>query len=145
MIILLGSTGYVGQVFQKQLTERSVEWEPLSGRQFTFANKAALVEALESKKASFLVNCAGYTGKPNVDACELDKGNCLDGNAILPSVIREVCVELGIGWGMFLAAAFSPVNVLVEVAGGKTMLRISLSANRLARSTVEPRLWARKC
>lgn len=99
MIILLGSTGYVGQVFQKQLTERSVEWEPLSGRQFTFANKAALVEALESKKASFLVNCAGYTGKPNVDACELDKGNCLDGNAILPSVIREVCVELGIGWG----------------------------------------------
>ena len=62
-------------------------------------NKAALVEALESKKASFLVNCAGYTGKPNVDACELDKGNCLDGNAILPSVIREVCVELGIGWG----------------------------------------------
>ena len=99
MIILLGSTGYVGQVFQKQLTERSVEWEPLSGRQFTFANKAALVEALESKKASFLVNCAGYTGKPNVDACELNKGNCLDGNAILPSVIREVCVELGIGWG----------------------------------------------
>ena len=99
MIILLGSTGYVGKVFQKQLTERSIEWEPLSGRQFTFANKAALVEALESKKASFLVNCAGYTGKPNVDACELDKGNCLDGNAILPSVIREVCVELGIGWG----------------------------------------------
>ena len=99
MIILLGSTGYVGQVFQKRLSDRSIQWESLSGRQFTFANKAALVETLRSKKANFLINCAGYTGKPNVDACELDKGNCLDGNAILPSVIREVCEEVGIGWG----------------------------------------------
>jgi len=99
MIILLGSAGYVGQVFQTQLTGRSVEWEALSGRQFTFANKADLVDSLKTKKASFLINCAGYTGKPNVDACELDKGNCLDGNAILPSVIREVCAEVGIGWG----------------------------------------------
>ncbi|MAM92388.1 MAG: dTDP-4-dehydrorhamnose reductase [Opitutaceae bacterium] len=99
MIILLGSTGYVGQVFQKRLSDRSIQWEALSGRQFTFANKADLVGSLKTKKASFLINCAGYTGKPNVDACELDKGNCLDGNAILPSVIREVCEEVGIGWG----------------------------------------------
>ncbi|MEC7906012.1 MAG: sugar nucleotide-binding protein [Verrucomicrobiota bacterium] len=99
MIILLGSTGDVGRVFQKQLSEKSVEWEPLSGRQFTLANKAELVETLKAKKAFFLVSCAGYTGKPNVDACELDKGNCLDGNAILPSVIREVCEDVGIGWG----------------------------------------------
>ena len=99
MIILLGGAGYVGQVFQKQLTGRLVEWEALSGRQFTFANKADLVGSLKTKKASFLINCAGYTGKPNVDACELEKGNCLDGNAILPAVIGEVCAEVGIAWG----------------------------------------------
>lgn len=99
MIILLGGTGYVGQAFQKQLATRSIEWVTLSGRQFTYASKADLVESLKTKKATFLVNCAGYTGKPNVDACELDKGNCLDGNAVLPAVIREVCAELGIGWG----------------------------------------------
>ena len=99
MIFLLGSTGYVGQLFQRQLTEKSVEWGTLNSRQFTFANKADLIEVLRIKRASFLVNCAGYTGKPNVDGCELDKGNCLEGNTVLPSVIREVCAEVGIGWG----------------------------------------------
>ena len=126
MIILLGSTGYVGQVFQKQLAEKSVEWEPLSGRQFTFANKADLVESLKTKKATFLVNCA-YTGKPNVDACELDKGNCLDGNAILPSVIRDVCAELGSVGVTSPAAAFLPANVPAEVDGGKTTHQTSVS------------------
>ena len=41
---------------------------------------------LRSKKPRFLINAAGYTGKPNVDACELAKADCLDGNAVLPGL-----------------------------------------------------------
>ncbi len=99
MIILLGSTGYVGKLFKDELSRTSSNWMSMSGRDFTHSNLGHLVKQLGEKKASFIVNCAGYTGKPNVDACELDKGNCLDGNAILPAVIREVANELGIGWG----------------------------------------------
>jgi len=99
MILLLGSTGYVGNVFKKLLVTNSVEWISMSGREFSFANKAELKSELKSRQVSFVVNCAGYTGKPNVDACEWDKGNCLDGNAILPALIRELCEDLGIGWG----------------------------------------------
>jgi dTDP-4-dehydrorhamnose reductase len=62
-------------------------------------SKSELAEELKGRDISFVINCAGYTGKPNVDACELDKGNCLDGNAILPAVLRELCEDLGIGWG----------------------------------------------
>ncbi len=99
MIILLGSTGYVGNVFKKLLDSKSVEWMPLSGREFHFVNKAQLSAELKRQNVSFVINCAGYTGKPNVDACEMDKGNCLEGNAILPAVLRELCEVLGIGWG----------------------------------------------
>ena len=37
----------------------------------------------------FLINAAGYTGKPNVDACELHKADCLMGNAVLPGIIAQ--------------------------------------------------------
>lgn len=99
MILLLGSTGYVGSLFKQLLESKSIDWTSLSGRRFNFANKTELAAELVDNKVSFVINCAGYTGKPNVDACELDKGNCLDGNAILPSVLRELCEDLGIGWG----------------------------------------------
>lgn len=99
MILLLGSTGYVGNVFKNLLESNSIEWLAMSGRRFNFANKAGLVTELKSRRISFVINCAGYAGKPNVDACELDKGNCLNGNTILPAVIRELCEDLGIGWG----------------------------------------------
>ena len=58
-----------------------------------------LEEFLQSKKPRFLINAAGYTGKPNVDACELAKADCLNGNAVLPGTIRQVCEDLKITWG----------------------------------------------
>jgi dTDP-4-dehydrorhamnose reductase len=44
-------------------------------------------------------DAAGFTGKPNVDACELVKAECLSGNAVLPGIIREVCEDMNIPWG----------------------------------------------
>ena len=42
---------------------------------------------------------AGYTGKPNVDACELDKAGTLAGNTLLPQTIAHACAAAGIPWG----------------------------------------------
>ncbi len=99
MIVLVGSTGYVGSAFKALLQSKGVEFQTLSGREMASGSKAAFASSLKDMSASFLINCAGYTGKPNVDACELDKGNCLDGNSVLPGLIREVCSDLSIGWG----------------------------------------------
>lgn len=99
MIVLVGSTGYVGTAFKTLLETKGVPFKTISGREIASSSKSDFAEGLKGLSASFLINCAGYTGKPNVDACELDKGNCLDGNAVLPSLIREVCGDLGIGWG----------------------------------------------
>ena len=58
-----------------------------------------LLEFLRAKKPSFVVNAAGYTGKPNVDACELDKAGTLAGNTLLPQTIAHACAVAGIPWG----------------------------------------------
>lgn len=99
MIALVGSTGYVGTAFRQLLESKGVDFKTLSGRQIANGSKKEFEDSLKAIGATFLVNCAGYTGKPNVDACEYDKGNCLDGNAVLPGVIREVCSDLSMGWG----------------------------------------------
>jgi dTDP-4-dehydrorhamnose reductase len=64
-----------------------------------YTDVATLIGALEADQPEFLINAAGYTGKPNVDACEADKANCLFGNAILPGRIAEACEATNTPWG----------------------------------------------
>jgi dTDP-4-dehydrorhamnose reductase len=45
-----------------------------------------------------LVNAAGFTGVPNVDACEIRKAECLLGNVALPLVVRQVCERRRLPW-----------------------------------------------
>ena len=40
-----------------------------------------------------IINCAGYIGKPNVDACELAKADCIEGNVLLPAMLAQLCPE----------------------------------------------------
>ena len=98
-VLLLGATGYVGSDFSKLLSERFYEVIRIGRSELEGRSISELVDSWGSHAADFLINSAGYTGKPNVDACELDKANCLHGNAVLPGTISKVCQQLGLRWG----------------------------------------------
>tara|TARA_Y100000588_G_scaffold382118_1_gene468994 strand:+ start:4001 stop:4885 length:885 start_codon:yes stop_codon:yes gene_type:complete len=98
-VVLIGGSGYVGQAFQEVLERRGLSFRNISRSDVDYYHHKNLKEVLISEKPDFLINAAGYTGKPNVDACEEDKTNCLLGNAILPGIIREVCEDLTLSWG----------------------------------------------
>ena len=99
MFLILGSSGYIGSKIFQFLTRNERKVVGISRAVLDYTNPKTLKEFLRSKKPVFLINAAGYTGKPNVDACELAKADCLDGNAVLPGTIRQVCEELKIRWG----------------------------------------------
>ncbi len=99
MIYLLGGSGYVGQAYQDLLAGKGIPFRNLRRSELDYTDVATLTAALRTDRPDFLINAAGYTGKPNVDACELDKTNCLFGNAILPGRIAEACETAGIPWG----------------------------------------------
>ena len=99
MIYLLGGSGYVGQAYQKLLISKGIPFKNLKRKDLDYTDVATLVKALRTDKPDFLINSAGYTGKPNVDACETDKTNCLFGNAILPGRIAEACEATNTPWG----------------------------------------------
>lgn len=99
MIYLLGGSGYVGQAYQALLQRKNIPFRNLRRAEVDYTNGETLRAALLRDKPEFLINAAGYTGKPNVDACELQKHQCLFGNAVLPGIIADACAAAGVPWG----------------------------------------------
>ena len=99
MILLLGASGYIGEAFARELRRRKIAFTPLSRGRVDYTRFDVLLDFLKASKPEFVINAAGYTGKPNVDACELDKAGTLDGNTLLPQTIAHACAVAGIPWG----------------------------------------------
>ena len=99
MIYLLGGSGYVGQAYQSLLTRKGIPFRNLRRAELDYTDPAQLTAALRAERPEFLINAAGYTGKPNVDACELHKAECLFGNAVVPGRIAAACAAAGVPWG----------------------------------------------
>ena len=99
MILILGGSGYIGSAFQKYFVEHNVPFRSISRTEVNYYDKSQLAQLIDSSGTQFLINAAGYTGKPNVDACENHKTDTLLGNAILPGIIREVCEDRKLPWG----------------------------------------------
>ena len=99
MIVLLGASGYVGQAFAQALRARAQPFTALSRKQFDYTRFELLLQFLREIKPVFLINAAGYSGKPNVDACEVAKADTLAGNTLFPQTIAHACLVTGTPWG----------------------------------------------
>lgn len=71
MITLIGH-GYVGEHIAEELTAQKLPFTWISHTDPIPLNTSAII------------NAAGYTGSPNVDACEIHKQETIDGNVTFP-------------------------------------------------------------
>jgi len=99
MILLLGGSGYVGSAFQRVLESQGVPFLSISRSDLDYSQPDQLADYIRNTKATFLINCAGFTGRPNVDACETQKTETLFGNSVLPGRIAEACERTRTPWG----------------------------------------------
>jgi dTDP-4-dehydrorhamnose reductase len=99
MIYLLGGSGYIGSAYASNLKRRGIPFRSVSRSELDYTNLSVLTAALRKAQPQFLINAAGYTGKPNVDACEIHKAECLAGNAVLPGIIAQACEAANVPWG----------------------------------------------
>ena len=93
MIILFGSTGYIGSEFVKQLAELKLPvflWP--NTKNTTFKDLEKWYDEAGYPLIGAAINAAGYTGKPNVDACELDKVGTIHGNITWPQILTDWCM-----------------------------------------------------
>jgi dTDP-4-dehydrorhamnose reductase len=118
MILLLGGSGYIGEAFQIELKRRKKSFKNLRRKDLDYARFDVLLAYLKKNKPEFVVNAAGYTGKPNVDACEIAKADTLVGNTLLPQTIAQACAVAGIPWGHVSSGCIYAGAKIVE--NGKT-------------------------
>jgi len=134
MILLLGASGYIGQAFALELQRRKRPFLPLGRKETDYTNFEALLKYLREYKPEFVVNAAGYTGKPNVDACELHKADTLQGNTLFPQTVAHACAATGIPWGHVSSGCiYSGAKVTID---GKTRAEKDFSRPEL-RALVE--------
>lgn len=98
-ILLLGGSGYVGQAFAREIQSRGWQCQTARRADLDYSQFGILRQALRDLKPAFVVNCAGFTGKPNVDACESQQSETLIGNVALPLSIAHACEAVDIPWG----------------------------------------------
>ena len=99
MLLLLGATGYVGQQFVRELTARGRDFTTLSRSTLDYTRFDPFLKFLREHRPELVINCAGYTGKPNVDACEDHKADTLAGNTLLAQTLAHACTAAGLPWG----------------------------------------------
>ena len=82
MILLIGGTGYIGLKFQEILSQRNIEFKNLSRSNVDYYDFKTLNDVIAKEKPTFVLNAGGFTGKPNVDQCEINKSGTIIGNVI---------------------------------------------------------------
>lgn len=90
-VLIFGSRGYLGQQF---LTLYPDALTPSAD----IADRAAIADFLDREKPDVVINCAGKTGRPNVDWCEDHKDETIHANVLGPLVLREECARRNIYW-----------------------------------------------
>jgi dTDP-4-dehydrorhamnose reductase len=120
MILLLGASGYIGKAFSTELQRRRTDFIPLSRKQADYTRFDVLLDFLKTKRPTFVVNAAGYTGKPNVDACELHKADTLQGNTLFPQTVANACAAAGVPWGHVSSGCIYSGAKIVENGSTRT-------------------------
>ncbi|NBO99098.1 MAG: NAD-dependent epimerase/dehydratase family protein [Proteobacteria bacterium] len=84
-ILLLGR-GYVGKTLDEFYRANNVLVDSFSRSTLDYTDPVVLQKFLTENKDKYdlVVNCAGYTGTPNVDGCEANKKECWFWNVIVP-------------------------------------------------------------
>ncbi len=118
MIVLLGGTGYIGRQFATALKAQGQPFVAPSRAEVDYTQFGVLREFLGRTKPEFLINAAGYTGKPNVDACEQYRADTLHGNALFPATVAHACAALDLPWGHVSSGCIFS-GAVVDVQGGR--------------------------
>lgn len=92
MKYLIFGNGYIGNKFKETIGEGAL----ISG--IDISDYQAVKQELADKRPDVVINCAGKTGKPNVDWCEDHKQETVNSNVAGPLVLLRACSEAEAYW-----------------------------------------------
>ena len=98
-ILLLGASGYIGGAFKAALAQRNLQTLTPTRAQTNYCDFDVLRQYIrEQGGIDFLINAAGFTGKPNVEQCEVQRQETLEGNLLLPQMLSHLAKVENFRW-----------------------------------------------
>jgi len=98
-ILLLGASGYMGRAFKAALVRRNFQAITPSRAQVNYCDFEVLRQYIRKLGGiDFLINAAGFTGKPNVEQCEMRREETLQGNLLLPQMLSHLAAVENVRW-----------------------------------------------
>lgn len=94
-ILILGG-GYVGTQLFDHLYDKYPSVWLVTAELLNYHDTNRLSKFLLNKSITTVINCSGFTGKPNVDEAESKKEQCWFLNVMSPLDINKTCNNLGI-------------------------------------------------
>lgn len=90
--VILGK-GFVGTHLSKYFKRNNIEHKIFSQSDLDYTDPVVFKDFLETndKDIKWIINCSGYTGVPNVDACEDNKELCYAYNVLYPMQVVKLC------------------------------------------------------
>lgn len=86
--LILGS-GFVGTNLATNLPKHH-HVTLMSNNEFNYRSADNIIKIIKSYKPDYIINACGYTGEPNVDACEDDKDMCWELNVNFPVTLTTI-------------------------------------------------------
>ncbi|MBT5516822.1 sugar nucleotide-binding protein, partial [Candidatus Peregrinibacteria bacterium] len=90
MKILIFGKGYIGHKFTDFFGDKAV----LSD--VRIENYSEVKAEIEKQMPDVVINCAGKTGRPNVDWCEDNKMETMASNVLAPLILARACEALDV-------------------------------------------------
>jgi dTDP-4-dehydrorhamnose reductase len=94
-ILILGR-GFIGTHLNNFLNDKNHNVFFASQDIIDYKSDYKLAKFIRDNNFYVVINCSGYTGVPNVDACELNKDLCWLYNVVAPNTIDKVCSDYNI-------------------------------------------------
>lgn len=91
--LIFGPKGWIGGQLLVMLQEQGYEAFAAASR---LENRESVLAELESVKPTHVLNCAGVTGRPNVDWCEDNKEATIRSNVIGTLNLADCCFLKGV-------------------------------------------------
>lgn len=96
-ILILGH-GYVGSYLYGKIKKLDVDVSIVRREFLDYTNSAELIKWFKREKFDYVINCFGFTGRPNVDEGELKPELCYELNTFAPLKLSAICQSFDINY-----------------------------------------------
>lgn len=100
VFLVFGKTGWIGGLVGDILKHQGARFEYATAR---LEDRAAVRADIARVAPTHVLNCAGLTGRPNVDWCETHRVETIRANVIGCLTLADVTNELGIHMTYFVS------------------------------------------